>query len=207
MKFQFDLQFVGGRNARPRLGNLGFKGGSASFQLDESFTTLSLLDIVLSNAIFLQASERNFLFQKRDVRRFASSSALSHGLLGNANLTGLSDDGVFQNGAGTSLSLQRFGNLGSNDFTFDALTVFLVQLLLDMLSQRFLLVASLGVVFDPAIKTESQLKSKQASADFFIITCRQQPQLQACCTCIVEVLGFRPWIESFDFRTNRTFVP
>ena len=94
------------------MGNHGFEFGGTVGKFDHLVTSISLLGIVLSDAVFLETSERNLLVQGFGVGGLATNSTLGNGLLRNANLTRTPDDGVLQNGAFTLLGLQGLGDLG-----------------------------------------------------------------------------------------------
>ena len=105
------LKFVGGKNARPGLGNLGLESGGVALKFGHLFAALGLLGVVFGHAVLPQADEGDPLLQKVGVRGLATGGALGHGLLGDADLTGTLDNGVLQNGAFTLLGPQRLGNL------------------------------------------------------------------------------------------------
>ena len=106
-----NLQFVRGGDAGPGLGHLGVEGGGPLLELGQLLAALGLLDVVLGDAIVLQASEGDLLLQKLGVAGLAPGGALGDLLLGQADLVGPPEDGVLQDGAGAVLGLQRLGNL------------------------------------------------------------------------------------------------
>ena len=110
-----NLKFVGSENARPGLGNPGFESRRVALQLGHLFTTFGLLGVMFGHTVLPQADEGNPLLQQVGVGRLASSGALGHGLLGDADLSGPLDNGVLQDGAFTLLSPQRLGNLSKKN--------------------------------------------------------------------------------------------
>ena len=94
------------------MGNHRLEFGGAVSEFDHLVTSVSLLGIVLSDAVFLETSERNLLVQGFGVGGLATNSTLGNGLLGNADLTRAPDNGVLQDGAFTLLGLQGLGDLG-----------------------------------------------------------------------------------------------
>ena len=115
IRVPFNLKFVGSENARPGLGNPGFESRGVALQLGHLFTTFGLLGVMFGHTVLPQADEGNPLLQQVGVGRLASSGALGHGLLGDADLSGPLDNGVLQDGAFTLLSPQRLGNLSEKD--------------------------------------------------------------------------------------------
>ena len=115
IRVPFNLKFVGSKNARPGLGNPGFESRGVALQLGHLFTTFGLLGVMFGHTVLPQADEGNPLLQQVGVGRLASSGALGHGLLGDADLSGPLDNGVLQDGAFTLLSPQRLGNLSEKN--------------------------------------------------------------------------------------------
>jgi hypothetical protein len=105
------LQLIGGRNTGPGLGDLSLERGLTGLKLRHLLALVSLLDVVLGNAVVGQAGEGDLLLQELGVGGLATSSALGHGPLGDANLAGVLDHGVLQDGALAALGSQRLGNL------------------------------------------------------------------------------------------------
>ena len=121
IRVPFNLKFVGSENARPGLGNPGFESRRVALQLGHLFTTFGLLGVMFGHTVLPQADEGNPLLQQVGVGRLASSGALGHGLLGDADLSGPLDNGVLQDGAFTLLSPQRLGNLSGKKIAFNVM--------------------------------------------------------------------------------------
>ena len=107
----FALQFVGGRDAGPGLGDHGLEVGLSLLKFGQFLATLGFLDVVLGYTVLLKASEGDFLVEKLGMGGLAAGGTLGNLPLGEANLVGPAKDGVLQNGTGTILGLQRLGNL------------------------------------------------------------------------------------------------
>jgi hypothetical protein len=105
------LQLVRGRHTGPGLGDLGLKRGLAGLKLRHLLALVGLLDIVLGNTVIRQAGEGDLLHQELGVGGLATSGTLGHWPLGDANLAGVLDHGVLQDGALAALGSQRLGNL------------------------------------------------------------------------------------------------
>ena len=121
IRVPFNLKFVGSENARPGLGNPGFESRRVALQLGHLFTTFGLLGVMFGHTVLPQADEGNPLLQQVGVGRLASSGALGHGLLGDADLSGPLDNGVLQDGAFTLLSPQRLGNLSGKKIALNVM--------------------------------------------------------------------------------------
>ncbi len=105
------LQLVGGGDAGARLGHLGVEGRRVGLQLGQPLAALSLLLVVLGDAVLGHASEGDALLDQLVVDGLAAGGTLDHGLLGDANLAGPPDDGVLEHRALTNLGLERLGDL------------------------------------------------------------------------------------------------